>query len=499
MTKVLPLFVAIPLGGSFLIYLLGLLFKKASSTIGDLFGNLITFTLFILSLFALFSAQKGETLYFLGGHRPPFGILLVLDGLSSFMLLIITFLGFVATFYSISYMERFTAKYKFYSLVLLMITGMIGISLTGDLFNMFVFIEIAAIASYALVGFGTEERELEASFKYMVMGEIGSLSILLSIALLYAATGTLNMADISRVISGNPKPILIFNSILFLIGFGIKAALIPFHAWLPDAHPSAPAPISALLSGVVIKVLGVYALIRVFFNIFGLSPIVTNILLFISALSMILGVLLQLGQSDIKRLLAYCSISQMGYILLGFALGTPLGIMAGLAHLLNHAVFKSLLFLNSGSIEYATGTRDMDRLGGLLKRLPFTSVSLLIGSFAASGVPPFSGFWSKLLLILAAVEARQYLLGGICGLSAILALASFGRMQRQVLFGELPPDLREIKEVPFPMKSSLVLLSILSFILGVILIPSLRGVVLEPAKGVLLLGKDYANLIFGGF
>ena len=497
-SQILPVFVALPLLSSFLIYLLGSLFKK--DKISDLLGNLASGFLLLFAIFALIEvSQKGRALYFVGGWRPPFGILLVLDGLSGFMLFVITLIAFMATIFSINYMARFTAKHKFYALLFLLIAGMIGITLTGDLFNMFVFIEIAAISSYALVAFGIEDEGLEAAFKYMVMGEIGSLTILLSIALLYSATGTLNMADISQTIAANgTRPVVLFCSILFLIGFGIKAALVPFHAWLADAHPSAPAPISALLSGVVIKVLGIYALVRVFYNILGMHPVVVNILLFLSGFSMLVGVLLQLGQNDIKRLFAYCSVSHIGYILLGFSLGTPLGIIGALFHLLNHAVFKSLLFLDSGAIEYATGTRRMENLGGIARKMPITTVSGFIGSFAASGVPPFNGFWSKLILILAAVEAHQYPLAGVAGLTAILALTSFIRMQRRVFLGNLPESLNGIREVPMGMKVSLLALALLSILFSFLILPGFREFFLDLAKDAVLIGRNYSQTILGG-
>jgi len=496
--KAVPLFVIVPLAGAFITYLVGSVFKKIEAQFSDIFANLITAGLFILSIVTLFKVATDQNIiYFVGGWRPPVGITIFLDGLGIFLLIVVTGIGFLSSIFSIDYMKRFTAKYKFYALLLLMIAGMSGICITGDLFNMFVFIEISAIASYALVAFGTEHEELEAAFKYMVMGEIGSLMILLSIAIIYARTGTLNMADISQTISVNPEqPAIIFPSILFIIGFSIKAALVPFHSWLPDAHPSAPAPISSMLSGVVIKVLGVFCLVRVFYHIIGMTPIVSNILLVLAGLSMIVGVLLQLGQDDIKRLLAYCSISQIGYVLLGFGLGTPLGILGGFFHLINHAVFKSGLFLTSGAIEYATGTRDIKKLGGLLKRLPLTSVSWYIGSFTASGVPPFAGFWSKLILIIAAIMAKSYILAAIAAVSAILTLASFIRTQRRMLAGALPESLSGIKEVPFSMKTSLVVLSLLCIFLGLLLVPPIRNNLLDLAKDAVLVGTEYGKIVF---
>jgi multicomponent Na+:H+ antiporter subunit D len=496
--NLIPLFVVLPLAGAFIIYLIGSIFKRIGAQFSDIFANLITSVLFILSIVVLFkvAAEKG-IIYFVGGWQPPFGITIFLDGIGVFLLLVVTGIGLMSSIFSIDYMKRFSAKYKFYALLLLMIAGMSGVCITGDLFNMFVFIEISAISSYALVAFGTEHEELEAAFKYMVMGEIASLLILLSIALIYATTGTLNMADISITVSSNPnRASIIFSSILFIIGFGLKAALVPFHSWLPDAHPSAPAPISAMLSGVLIKVLGVYGFIRVFYNIIGITPIVSNIILVLAGISMIIGVLLQLGQNDIKRLLAYCSISQIGYVLLGFGLGTPLGIIGGFFHLINHAVFKSSLFLSSGAIEYATGTRDINKLGGLMKKMPWTSISWYIGSFTASGVPPFAGFWSKLILIIAAIQAGSYILASIATITAILTLASFIRTQRRILLGPLPEALKNIREVPAAMKTSLAILSLLCIFLGLLLVPQIRETVLDLAKNAVLIGTEYGRIVF---
>lgn len=498
MEKFLPLFIAIPLGSAFIIYLIGSLFKDGSKRFADIWANLTTVACLVMSILTLLLVYKDSTLlYYMGGWRPPFGITLVVDGLSVFMLLIISAVGFLATIYSINYMEKFTSKYKFYALLMLLIGGMNGIVITGDLFNMYVFIEISAIASYVLVSYGVEAEELEAAFKYMVLASVGSMFILLSIALIYASTVTLNMADIAHQISNNPNStMLILVSILFIVGFSLKAALIPFHAWLPDAHPSAPAPISSMLSGVVIKVLGAYGIIRLFYNVIGIDTRISTILLVLAGLSMIIGVILQLGQNDMKRLLAYCSISQIGYVLMGIGIGTPLAILGGLFHLLNHAAFKSLLFFNAGAVEYATGTRDINKLGGLQTKMPITSMSWFIGSFAASGVPPFNGFWSKLILIIAAVQAQYYLLAGIAGLSAILTLASFIKVQRKVFLGSLPESLSKIKEVPGLMRVVLIVLAILCIGTAIFLIPGLRERTLDLARDAILRGTDYAQMVF---
>lgn len=498
MDKLIPLFIAIPIGASFITYLLGSIFKDKLRRFFDVFAMMVTVANLVLAINAFIAVSKNSMLLsFMGSWRPPIGITLVVDGLSVFMLVIINFIALMAVLFSINYMDHFTAKYKFYALFLLLIGGMNGISITGDLFNLFVFIEISAIASYVLVAFGIGQEELEAAFKYMVLAEVGSLMILLSIALIYAATGTLNMADIAQTFANNPKPsLLVFVSILFIIGFSLKAALVPFHAWLVDAHPSAPAPISSMLSGVVIKVLGIYAMIRIFYSVLGMSYIVQTILLVLAGLSMIVGVILQLGQTDIKRLLAYCSISQIGYVLLGFGLATPLGILGGLLHLVNHAVFKSLLFFDAGAIEWTTGTRDIKKMGGLSQKMPLTTASWFIGSFSASGVPPFNAFWSKLILIIAAIQAQYYILAAIAGIAAILTLAAFIRVQRQAFLGSLPQALQKIKEVPVYMALTLLILSILCIGMGIFLLPSIRTFTLEIAQKALIIGTEYAKNVF---
>jgi len=492
--KILPFFVIIPLGTAFLISLLG---KKIKS-LGDILANLGTLILLALSLYSIRLVDAHKILvYKVGGWIPPIGICMVLDGLSSFMLVTVNLVSFLVALYSISYMEKYTGKYKFYTLFMLMLAGMNGIIISGDLFNLFVFLEIASISSYALVAFGTEAEELEASFKYAVMGSVASGFILLGIALLYSYTSTLNMADISLVLSEKGSSLLVsFIAVLFLMGFGLKAALVPFHAWLADAHPSAPASISAMLSGVLIKVLGVYAIMRLFFNVIGISNTILSILMFLGAISMLAGVILALAQWDFKRLLAYHSISQIGYIVLGIGLGTPLGILGGLFHLFNHSIFKSLLFLNSGAVDYSLGTRDLREMGGLKERMPVTANTNLIASMSIAGIPPFNGFWSKLIIILACLQANRfgYALCAIVG--SILTLASFMKVQKYAFFGKLNERWKDVKEVPLAMRLSMIILAMICIIGGILLLPIFRPF-LQSAVDVLLLGKGYAGIVFG--
>ncbi|MDI6641199.1 MAG: proton-conducting transporter membrane subunit [Elusimicrobiota bacterium] len=267
----ITLFVNIPLSTAFLISLVG----KFSKRLSDILGNLSCAALVVLSFISFAQLQTlnyKSIIHKMSNWLPPFGICFVLDGLSIFILITINIVAFCATIFSVSYMGKYTDKWKYYSLFMLMLAGMNGVAVTGDMFNLFVWLEISAISSYALVAFGTEAEELEASFKYAVMSSAASLFILIGIGLLYSYTSTLNMADISQTLIARPNTIFVgFVAVLFIFGFGLKSALVPFHSWLPDAHPSAPAPISAMLSGVLIKSLGVYALVRIMFNVLGIQ------------------------------------------------------------------------------------------------------------------------------------------------------------------------------------------------------------------------------------
>lgn len=488
--NILPLFVAIPLGSAFLIPLV------KGKKFADFWANLTTSILCLLSLYSIWLIKaNGMIVCKVGGWMPPAGISLVLDSLTVLFLVTINLIALSATIYSISYMERYTAKEKFYCLFLLMVAGMNGVVITGDMFNLFVFLEIASVASYALVAFGVEAEELEASFKYMVLCCVASAFILLGIALLYSCTSSLNMADISTYLStgGNLRAIS-FISILFLVGFGLKSAMVPFHAWLPDAHPSAPAPISAMLSGVLIKALGIYAILRIFFSVFGAEPHILNTLMILGILSMLIGVFLAIGQWDFKRLLAYHSISQIGYVILGISLGTPMGILGGLFHLFNHSIFKSLLFLNSGAVEYFTGTRNLKRMGGLYRKMPVTAVTSMVASMSISGIPFFNGFWSKLIIILACIKAGHMVPALLAVIASVLTLASFTKVQRYAFFGE-EKETNSIKEVPVPMKVSMISLAIICIIGGLLLLPSVQSIFIGTAKDVLVNGKNYAETV----
>jgi multicomponent Na+:H+ antiporter subunit D len=509
MELVPAIYVVLPLLGAFLIPIAGHFVKGFQKILS------VLITLFLLAYSIWFFVVGYETpvVTKIGGWEAvggvPIAIYLVYDGLSAFILLTVSLIAFLSTFYAIGYIKRFTSENNFYALLCLMIAGMNGVVLSGDIFNIYVFLEIAVIASYALVAFGTEKKELEASFKYQVLGGIASLLILLAIGLLYWQTQTLNLADISLILQKQSHATaLLFTQALLIAGFGLKAALIPFHAWLPDAHSSAPSPISAMLSGVLIKAVGFYTLIRLFFNIFVITYEISLIITVLGALSMVVGVILAIGQWDLKRLLAYHSISQMGYVVIGVGIGmmiivedgnktiAALSIAGGLFHLINHAVFKGLLFLDAGAIEYMTGTRNLRELGGLSEKMPVTSTTSLGASMAISGIPPFNGFFSKLLIIIAAVRAEFYLLAALAVFVNFVTLGSFMKFIRFAFHNKKESRITfKADRLPFTMKFSMIAMLILCGLLSLLVFPYFREILLDPAVDVLMKTGEYATNI----
>jgi multicomponent Na+:H+ antiporter subunit D len=501
--SLIPLFVAIPLVSAFLIVLLG----KLVPGFHRWWAPLTLALLLVLGLFAFFTIGGSSLVYQMGEWGRVNGLIagisLVLDPFSAIMLCIIGTLGTIAMVYSLSYMRQYTSESYYYALFCLIIAGMNGVVLSGDLFNLFVFLEVSVISSYALVAFGVGKTELEASFKYQVLGGVASMLILLAIALTYWYTKTLNLSDVRASLeTGVPVPFLIFVQVLFIAGFGLKAAIVPFHAWLPDAHASAPSPISAMLSGVLIKAVGIYALVRLFFNMFTLGEEMSLVLTVLGVISMVAGSLLAIMQWDVKRLLAYSSISQVGYVIMALGMGmilitrgeyltaAALALAGGVFHMINHSVFKGLLFLNAGALEYRTSTRDLKEMGGLARSMPLTSSTSFMASMAISGIPPFNGFFSKLIIILAAIQGKFYLLAALAIAVSIITLAYFLKFQRYAFYNRERDDDSEknepIREVPFPMSLSMVILAVACLGLSVLAIPSVKDRVLQPVIDVLM-------------
>lgn len=494
--SMLPFFFALPLLGAFLTLLLSKVWKGFA----DLIANAITTFLLFFSFYSLnYLKEGGVIIYKMGGWPPPIGITMVYDHLSALMAISIAIVAFGVGLFSIRFLDHYTGRVKFYTLFLLVTAGMMGIAITGDIFNLFVFLEIASISSYALVAFTTEKGGLEASFKYMVMGEIASLSILFAIALLYSRTSTLNMADLARTLSITGRGQLFwFVAAIFLFSFSVKTGLFPFHSWLPDAQTAAPAPVAAILSGSAEKILGIYALMRISFNVLGLSrassPIFFNILIILGLASIFFGGIIARKQTDYKRLLAYSTISQLGYIVVGLGIGNFWGIAGALFHILAHAITKSLLFLTSGAVDYNTQKQDIDNLKGLGKTMGVTAWSFRLGTLSLSGIPPFVGFFSKLFIIIGACQAKAYWLAILLAVLSVFTLAYLLKVIRKVYF-----TTKDIVtgEAPFSMRLAMLFLIILMIVFGFGFQGILNSLIF-PATRVLLNGIGYARIVFGG-
>ncbi|HMA61189.1 MAG TPA: proton-conducting transporter membrane subunit [bacterium] len=490
---ILPYFVVIPLLAAFLISLIS--GKKDNWAI--ILAIISILSLLIISIVGFIHALDNNVLYELSDWDIPYTICLVMDSFTAFMLVIIHLIALTSLIFSISYIRHLSRSWKYYSLFLLLIAGMNGVVLTGDIFNLFVFMEIALFSAYALVAYGNRSEEFEASFKYAVMGSISSTLILIGVGITYSAFSTLTLGKIAEMVPETSPAVVNWLRAIFVVGFGLKAAIIPFHAWLPDAHSSAPAPISSMLSGVLIKALGVYVIIRLFFSVFGMPATFSILFKVLGSLSILVASFLAINQWDIKRLLAYSSISQIGFIVLALGIHTPLAVMGAVFHILNHAIFKGLLFYNSGSVEMYLGTRDLRKMGRLSKLMPVTSATAMIGTLSVSGMPIFNGFFSKLLIILAAIQAGATYSAIIAVLGSVLTLAYFLKFQRYGFLGNDEPS-PEGPKVSLGMKTAMITLAVLCVLTSILIIPGIRENVLTPVVDDIINKAGYISLVLGG-
>ena len=477
--------------------------------------NLIAFLAVSASLACIVALVKpvmidGEIIAYWMGNRAvtagyAIGIALEVDALSLFFALLISTAVFVSGVYSLQYMEHDNNVPEYYTLFLMLSGGVIGLVLSGDIFNMFIMVEILTFAAVALTAFRNKAHgALEAAFKYLVVGCIGSTSILVGIIMLYAQAHTLNFAQLSAVISGDMNNATKLAFALLFVGFGTKAFIVPFHPLAADAHGAAPASISVLISGVLTKS-GIYGLIRLTYFLFQTMELGTFqfLLVFIGSVSMFVCVTMALAQHDFKRLLAFHSISQIGYVLAAVGLCTGLGFSAGLYHAMNHTLFKGLLFLCAGAVLHQTGTTNLDELGGLSKKMPWTCGLFLVGAFSISGLPPFNGFASKWMIYQAAYQKASetcnigFLLATLIALlTSVLTLASFVKVSQSVFFGKLPPKYEGVKEVKGGMIFAMCLFAVLCVVTG--LFPTLVGKYLtEPAARAVFSVANYIDAAMG--
>ena len=397
--------------------------------------------------------REGPLRYALGGWSAPWGIEYRIDLLNAFVLLVVCGIAAVVLPFARASIDREIDRERhplYYTAVVLNLTGLLGIVVTGDLFNLFVFLEIASLSSYVLVAFSRDPRALLAAFRYLVMGTVGATFILIGIGLLYAATGTLNIADLamridwrSPVDGGPPVSTLRAAFAFLVVGVGLKIAIFPLHGWLPNAYAYAPSAVSAYLSGTGTKV-AIYVLIRLLFTLFGVEFAFEEMALGrlatpLALVAIVTMSLVALFQDDLKRLLAYSSLAQIGYMVLGLSLASVNGLTAALVHLFNHALTKSALFLAVACIVYRVGSSKVEAVAGLGRRMPVAVAGFLLASLSLVGVPLTVGFVSKWYLLLAAIDEGAWLSVACVVSASVVALLYTGRVLEIAYFREPAP------------------------------------------------------------
>ena len=406
--------------------------------------------------------DEGPISYLLGGWVAPWGIEYRIDPVNGFVLVIVAAIGAAVlpfAYRSVAAEIEPERIYLFYTMYLLCLAGLLGIAITGDAFNLFVFLEISSLSSYVLISLGRDRRALTASYQYLVMGTIGATFILIGVGLLYMMTGTLNMADLAERLPRVAGTRTALAAFAFLsVGISLKLALFPLHLWLPNAYTYAPSVVTAFLAGTATKV-AVYMLLRFVFTIFGLHfafetlPL-GNILLILALLAMFVASTVAIFQNDVKRMLAYSSIAQIGYIILGISFASTTGLTAGILHLFNHALIKAGLFMALGCVVLRLGSARLEDMRGIGRRMPLTMAGFVIGGLSLIGIPLTVGFVSKWVLVRAALEHSGWPIAALIVLSSLLAVIYIWRVIETAYFQSPPADRKnqdEVREAPLSM------------------------------------------------
>ena len=418
------------------------------------------------TLWALFAALEllsqsmatGAIHYELGGWTAPYGIEYVVDAANAWVVVIVALIGALVTPYARKSVEQEITEDRiplFYAAFILCLTGLLGIAVTGDVFNVFVFLEISSLSAYALIALGNDRRALTASFQYLIMGSVGATFIVIGIGLMYVMTGTLNMADLAdrlpEVASSRTIPV----AFTFLtVGITLKLALFPLHLWLPNAYTYAPSAVTAFIASTATKV-AVYLLLRFFFTIFGATfsfdvMQLDRILMPLALIAIVTMSLVAIYQENVKRLLAYSSVAQIGYMVLGISFASVLGLTAGILHLFNHALMKGALFMSMGCIMYRVGSVRLEQMNGLGRAMPWTMAAFVVGGLSLIGVPLTVGFVSKWYLVQAALEQGMWPVAGVVLLGSLLALMYVWKVVEVAYFREVDPELG-ISEAPLSL------------------------------------------------
>ncbi|EGN76009.1 formate hydrogenlyase subunit 3/multisubunit Na+/H+ antiporter, MnhD subunit [Idiomarina sp. A28L] len=472
--------------------------QRALSLVGS-------FALLAASIWLMVSVYNdGHVVMYMGNWEAPFGITLVADMLSAIMVVLTGMMAVAIAIYSLSSASPSHERFGYYPLMHLLLAGVAGSFLTGDIFNLYVWFEVMLVASFALLILGGERAQMEGAVKYVTLNLLSSAIFLSAIGLLYGLVGTLNMADIAVKLGEAENAGLIdVIAVMFLIAFGIKAAAFPLFFWLPASYHTGPVAVSALFAGLLTKV-GVYALFRVFTLIFNQNVEFTHeILLWMAGFTMLTGVLGAAAQFEFRRILSFHIVSQIGYMILGLALFTPLALIGGVFYIMHHIIVKTNLFLISGITHRLLGTYDLKKLGGIYKSRPFLSILFLIPALSLAGIPPLSGFFAKFIIIRAGVEANAWVITGIALLVGLLTLYSMIKIWAEVFWKKLPKGLDDTALTEGKTSASTVVLYIPVVLLAICtLVIGLNGQPIydfaEYSAAQLLNPQGYIDAVLGG-
>lgn len=442
----------------------------------------------------------------IGSWKAPFGITFVSDTLSAVMIVLTAVISLAVSIYSITAIDNERKTYGYYPIYNLLIMGVCGAFLTGDLFNLFVWFEVILISSFVLLTLGGQKPQIESSIKYVTLNLISSTLFLTAVGLIYGLTGTLNMADLAvKLQSIENTGIVTAISILFLVSFGIKSAVFPLFFWLPSSYHTPPVAVSSFFAGLLTKV-GVYALIRIFTLIFVADTFIThNILLVIAGFTMLIGVLGAAAQNDFRRILSFHIISQIGYMVMGLALFTPLALAGSVFYIIHHIIVKANLFLVSGVVGRLKGTFSLKSLGGIYGTYPLFAVLFLIPALSLAGIPPLSGFWAKLTIIKSGLEKDEFIIVAIALVVGLLTLFSMTKIWTEVFWKNDPQTQNTESErnvniftdrSVLPLIIPIIMLAVLTLFIGLYPEPVIS--IAERASEELLNPESYIEAVLGG-
>lgn len=437
---------------------------------------IVSWTAFAISVLLLFRVlSEGTISYAMGGWAPPWGIEYRIDRLNAFVLVIVASIAAITIPFARTSVEREVERERiplFYTMYMLFLTGLLGIAITGDLFNVYVFLEISSLATYTLISMGKDRRALTSSYSYLIMGSTGATFIVIGIGMLYGMTGTLNMADLATRLPAVMDTRTVLVALAFLTaGMSLKLALFPLHLWLPNAYTYAPSAVSVVVAATSTKV-GVYMMIRFFYTIFGADFTfgVMKMDLVLAPLALVAAVttsLVAIFQTEVKRLLAYSSLAQIGYIILGVSLANVNGLTAGILHMFNHAMMKGALFMALGCVAYRLGSTRLDAMAGLGRRMPWTMAAFVAGGLSLIGVPLTVGFISKWYLILGALERGWWPAAVIVLFSSLLAVVYVWRVVEVAYFRRAADDAPPVREAPLSLLVPTWALIVASYYFGI--------------------------------